>query len=147
MTPTSLSLTSSSSTSATLLPASLCGGSSTLSTARLGAVLTPSSSGLTCFNGFFLAFCRGTDAELERWLPSPASQARHQTHHDIGQGGISRLIESEVSSHHGWEGHLDALQTTIYLPGDIETSLPTLQSRNEGGLGGGGGRGDGDFLW
>ena len=57
MTPTSLSLVMSSSTSATLLPASRVGGSSTLSTVRRGATSMPSSWGVSLARGFFLAFC------------------------------------------------------------------------------------------
>ena len=40
--------------------------------------------------------------------------------HDVGEGGIARLIETEIGRDHGWQGRLDCLQTPIDLPGDCD---------------------------
>ena len=56
ITPASFSLDTSSSTSATLLPASLTGGSCTDFTLRRGLMSTPKSDADSVVNGFFLAF-------------------------------------------------------------------------------------------
>ena len=56
MTPASFSLDTSSSTSATLLPASLTGGSCTDVTLRQGLMSTPKFDADSVVSGFFLAF-------------------------------------------------------------------------------------------
>ena len=40
-------------------------------------------------------------------------------HHDIGQGGVAWLIQSEVSRHDCRYSEFQVLQSTVYLSGDV----------------------------
>ncbi len=55
--------------------------------------------------------------------------------HDVGEGGVARLVEPQVGGHHGRQIKLQGLQPAVHFPGYAHDLAVNLDLRGEGRLG------------